>query len=344
MALRTPWQDRYFLSEQKTSISTAAGFTSGNIGILSNVFALATNNHPHVDPGQQIEDTRKATGIAQRSVMSASSAGEYQQTRKEPSVSLEFDANAFNLAPVLWSLFQTGASEGASTVYPKTFVAYTDPACEVWLSILRQMSAAAADSHRLDGAICRTLTLEGRGQGAIKATAELIGYDVTTNVTCTASTDPILTWANKAPLLWRNAGASLGTYVANTPIGIDGFRLVISNNATGIYYDDHRPQKFVLGDLTVSGEIAVPWAATTVGANSEFDKFVAGTPSRLRILWGSYAGTADAELMIEVNMRYTGATVEGDVETVTTLPFEHAYDGTTAITIALGDSVQRTIP
>ena len=341
MPLRTPWQDRYFLSTQTTSISTAAGFTSSNIGILLNVFALDVTNHPHLDPGQQIEDYRVATGLSVRSVRSGVTADEFQQTRKEPSVTLEFQASAYNLAPFLWSLFQTGASEGAAAVYPKTCIAYTDPAAEMWMSIARQMSASTADSHRMDGAICRSLTLEAAGQGVVKATAEMIGYDVATNVNVSGYT---ATWPNKAPLLWRNAGASLGTYVASTVIGIDGFRLTMSNNAVGIYYDDHRPQKWVLGDFTIEGQIAVPWAAATVGGNVEFDKFVAGTPSRLRLLWGSYAGTADGELVIEVNMRYTGTTLEGDVETVATLPFVHAFDGTTNVTVVVSDSVQRTIP
>jgi hypothetical protein len=341
MAQRTKWQDRYYISTQTTSISTAATFVSGQIGVLSNVFALEVTNNPHLNADPQIEDTRIAHGLAVRTVLSATRAGEYNIGRREPKVTLEFNANAYNLAPFLWSLFQTGASEGAATVYPKTCIAYTDPSCEMWMSVLRQMSASTADSHRMDGAICRQLTLEGRGQGVIKATAEMIGYDVATNVNASTA---LTAWANKAPLLWRNAGMSIGTYVANTPIGIDGFRVVFNNNATPIYYDDHRPTKYILGDLTVTGEIAVPWAAATVGANAQLDNFIAGTPARLRLLWGSFAGTADGDLMVEVNMRYTGATTEGDVETVTTLPFEHADDGTTVCTIVASDSVQRTIP
>jgi hypothetical protein len=336
--------DRYYISTQTTSISTAAAFTTGNIGVLSNVFALDVTNNPHIDPGQQIEENRVATGRAERTVRSGTTADEFYQTRKEPSVTLEFPASAYNLAPFLWSLFQKGASEGAATVYPKTCVPYTDPAAEMWLSVLRVMEVGSANSHRMDGAICKRLTLEASGQGVVKATAELLGYDVATNVSTVSGTNPITDWPNKAPLLWRNAGASLGTYVASTPIGVDGFRITFDNNVVGIYYDDHRPQKWVLGDLTVEGEIAVPWAAATVGGNSELDKFVAGTPSRLRLLWGSFAGTADGELVIEVNMRYSGATIEGDVETVQTMPFVHAWDGTTNITVVASDSVQRSIP
>ena len=122
-----------------------------------------------------------------------------------------------------------------------------------------------------------------------------------------------------------------------------GFDLTISNNATSVYYDAVTPEKYVLGDLTVEGNIYVPWSAATVGANTQLDNFVNGTDTLLKIWWGTYAGATEGDVSLQVNMRYTGAEVGGEPETELALPFVHAYDGTNDISFTCADAYDMSI-
>ena len=339
--LRAPWQDKYGISFQTTLISTAKTFLAADVGLgAAGKLMLPLTNHPHFSPGQQTIDVRKAIGIPTRRI---GTGYEFQQAHREPSVTYEFHANAYTLAGILWTLFQNGASQSADP-FEKTFGVYTSPACEVWASLIRHMSAGTADSHVIHGAIARSITLRGEVGGPLTASVEFIGHTWIDAFDFDAQSS-VLSPDTHAPLLWRNAGSTLGIYVGTTPIEIRAFELTITNSAVQKFYTAQTPDKHVLGDLLATGRIYVPWSAATVGANAQLDNFVNGTDTILHVWWGTtYAayGTDvvdEADMSIWVNMHYTGEPiVGGDVETELDLPFEHAYDGTTDLKIKLADA------
>jgi len=327
------------MSYQTEGIDSTISFTSGFRGFgADGVYAIPLNNHPHFDPGQNIIDQRKAIGIP---VRRTGSGFEFQQAHREPRTTYEFDANAYLLAPFFWLLFQNGASEGSSAPYAKTFTPYTSPDCEVWASLLRKMSSSSADSHVIHGAIVRSIRLTAETGGPLRATVEFIGYswDDTFN-----ASSAILNFSQTAPLLWKDAGNVAGIYVESTNLNIRGFDITFNNNATAVYYSSQYPEKFVLGDLTVEGEITVPWDAQTVGGNYLLNKFVNGEDVVLHIWWGSYAGNTVGDFSIKVNMRFTGAEVGGETETEVRLPFIHAFDGVNNIEVKCVDNYQMSIP
>jgi len=338
MALRASWEERFLIAAQTTGISTASDFTAGDIGISNaSIYAVPLNNRPHFNPGQNIIDRRKAIGISTR----RTGAGfEYDQGTREPTVTYELDANPYNLALLFWGLFQGGASEADGTPFKKTYIPYTAADCEVWFSLLRKMSASTGNSHAIHGAIPRSIRLSADAGGPLVASVDFIGH---TWLDTFNATSVVETYAEKAPLLWQNAGSVAGLYVATTEVHMRGFDLTISNNATPVYYDAVTPEKYVLGDLTVEGNIYVPWSAATVGANTQLDNFVNGTDTLLKIWWGTYAGATEGDVSLQVNMRYTGAEVGGEPETELALPFVHAYDGTNDISFTCADAYDMSI-
>lgn len=345
MPLRASFEDTYGICFQKTLISTAPDFEATDLGLgAAGKLMLPLTNRPHFSPGQQIIDVRKATGIATRRI---GTGYEFQQAHKEPSTTYEFHANAYTLAGILWTLFQSGSSQEADP-FEKTYIPYTSAACEVWCSLIRKMSAGTADSHVIHGAIARSVTLRGEVGGPLTASVEFIGHTWIDTFDFDAASS-VLSPSATAPLLWRNAGGTLGFYVGTTPIEMRAFEITISNNATPCYYTAETPDKYVLGDLTATGRIYVPWSAATVGANAQLNNFVDGTDVPLHIWWGTHVAygqvvTTEADLSIWVNMHYTGEPiVGGDVETEMDLPFEHAYDGTTDLRVGLADGYDLTI-
>jgi len=340
MPLRVPWQDQYGISFQTTSISTAKTFLAADTGLgADGKLQLLLTNHPHFSPGQQTIDVRKATGIPTRRI---GTGYEYQQAHREPTTTYEFHANAYNLAGILWTLFQSGASQ-SDDPYEKTFTTYTSPACEVWCSLLRKMSAGTADSHVIHGAIARSVTLRGEVGGPLTASVEFAGGSWADDFDFDAVSS-VLSPDVHAPLLWRNAGSSVGIYVGTTSVEMRAFELTITNSAVTRFGTAATADKHILGDLLATGRIYVPWSVSTVGANAQLDNFVNGTDEMLHVFWGdSIAYGADvadeADVSIWVNMHYTGEPiVGGDVETELELPFEHAYDGTTDLKIKLADA------
>ena len=342
MPLRVNWEELYGLQLQTTSISTAEDFkVLDSIGIgADSIFGLPiTNPGVNFDPGQQIIDQKKATGVSYRRT---GTGYEFQQAHRIPVTTYEWDANVYNLAGPLWLLFQGGASEGDLSPFTKTYVPYVTPACEVWSSLLRKMSASSADSHAMHGVIVRSITLSAEVGGPLKASAEFIGYDWTREFNF-ASAPSVLNFDAHAPVLWKDAGNVAGLYVATTETHLRGFEITITNNAVPIYYDDVKPTKFALGDFDVTGKITVPWDATTVGGNSQLANFVSGENVLLHIWWGTFASSTEADISIKTNMHYTGAEVGGDEETGTTLPFVHAYDGANNFEMKVSDDYEMEI-
>jgi len=311
---RSIWHDVYGIGKDTTSISNGAAASKG----------IALTNHPTFDPGQNHINQRKAVGTSYRR---AGTGYEFQVATQSPTTTWEFDVCADNISFILWSLFQNGASEAAGSPYVKYFIPYeprqTDASdsvytdCEVWLSLVRKLAASGdAGSHRIIGAIARSITFSATEGENLKASVEFIGYSHSTVRNIASDT---LTMDAVAPLLWQNATVELGGNTTNIP----GFSLTISNNAVVKFNNAGNPQKFILGEFTAEGTISIPWATTTEGGNTAMDDFVAGNTDRLAVYWGvgGEIATTDLDFSILAHIRRTAASMVGDDEILTEIPF-----------------------
>jgi hypothetical protein len=356
MASRNVWQDLYGIRLYKTSDLSAAGvgadtasvwnsatadadcFIAGNIGVDTSLYGIQLLNHPTFDPGSMVINQRKAIGTSYRS---AAVGMEYQMGSRVPTVSFECDATPKILALFFYLLFQGGSTEASGTPFVKTFIPYAEGAEDVVAAaaLIRQMSGGTANSHLIGGAIIKSLTLSAEEGQPLKVTAEFTGYNAVTDYDFDAAAN-ILDFDNSAPLLFQNASVKLATTAVNIP----GFNVTITNNAAAKFYNTCQVTKYVLMDFTGEGSFKVPFAAATVGANAQVDNFAAGTDCLLQIFWGNETPSADGDVKFEFNARYTGATVTGEDEVLTELPFECAHDGTNnAIRCYVADLVDRGI-
>lgn len=338
MSLISPFQERYLFGVQTSGISNAVTFDASVVAEETGKPLLRATTKPSLDPGFQILDTVKATGLSVRDIQTGS---EFQSGVQRPTLTIEFDATPNNLALFFWLLFQKGATENALLPYVKTYVPYTTPDAEVWASVVYLLSTSTAGENIvMHGAICRSLTLaSSETDQLVKATAELIGYswaatyDASTAVTAAPAIEP---------LLFKNMTFQIGSNAVNIP----SFTLTINNNAEPRYFHAANPVKYVLGKLEVTGEIEVPRdsGAAAEDNNAQFSDFVALTPNKLTFYWGATPAASNGDVSLILNALYTGAEKVGDVEIGTRLPFQHVYDGTTNVSFTLADNLSRGIP
>jgi len=322
-AQRVIWEDLFGVGIGTTNISTAANTS----------FGVPLNNHPSFNPGTQTVNTRKAVGTAYR--QTSSGCLEYQQGSAVPTTSWEFDVSSKNLSPFLWSLFQSGAFQGAASTYIKYFVPYDKPDTDVWLTLVRKLApAGTAASHRIVGAIVNSITLSAEEGQNLKATVEFQGYSFESNRD--VGTADAFTFQTASCLQWQNAVVTLD----GTTINIPGFSLTISNNAITKFYDNATAVRHDAGEFTATGSFSVPWSQTIEGGNAQIDAFAAGTSSRLVIYWGdSELANANGEFTIIANIRPTGVNVTGDDEIITEVSFECASDKFTSSVIDASSSI-----
>ena len=345
MSLRVGWMDRYGAILQASSISATRGFGAGSgIGISSDKYAIPLVEHADINAGINIIDQRKAIGIAQRSV--ATGHCEFLQGTKAPTTTWEFDANAYNLAPFLWLLFQKGATEGTTALFTKIFdppTATEGAECEVWANLLRIMEeGSTAHSTRGTGFIVRSITLSSEGFSPLRASVEMIGSDVSYVYNATGAT---MTFDSNCGLVFGGA-SGVTTTLGGTAVNLEGFSITITNNAIARNYGQQTVQKFITGDYTVEGNFKVFWGDSNFGQETELTKWISGTDQQLNIYWGSAGGATTAgDLSIKSNIRYSSAAVETDEEIGNAMSFVGVYDGTNdAIEITLADGYDRSIP
>lgn len=321
----TAWMDLYAFDGPQDDISTAKTLANG---VDTDDSGILLTNHPSIAEGLTIIDQRKTTGLSQRYT---TTGYEFQEGTKVPVFNPEFDGNCWNLALILWSFFQNGASEsGLADPYTISYVPYTDgDVDECWLTWVRKLSTGS-NSHRLTGAICNSITFTMETGGALKVSANFMGK------TLEKDHDPAddnFTFAAKAPLLFQDSTVKLDTVATAIP----SISITLTNNLVPKLNNVQTVSKFVLNDLDVTGSITIPGLNNTQAA-----KFASGTDTLLDIQWGDLDTAGD--LKISVNMRYTGEGLEGDDELNLACPFVGAYDGTNnAVAITLLESIERSI-
>ncbi len=316
MAYLMPNEILYGICQQVTTIDTAAAFTATAKGMDYGDHCIPlTNIGVNFAPGQQFVDVRKAHGGPYRK---AGTGYEYPKGIQTPTTTLEFDADAWSMSLFFWLLCHAGSSEAAH-VY--TFTDWDGVGCatEVWASVVEQMSGALTDSRAIHGCIVRDLTLSAEVGSALKCSANMVGYQIDDDYDCSTGSK-VWTFAERAPLMWQDATVELNT----NPVNIDGFTLALSNNAVTKHYDAQYPVKHILGDLTGTGEIVIPWGTATEGGKTQLTDFLAGTIGRLEIYWGhDLAGiVADGELALDLRIRRTDAERVVPDEVGTRIPFE----------------------
>lgn len=335
MTLIAPWQERYLIGLQSTSISTAVTFDGSAVGIDTGKTLWKVTNNPFINPGQQIIDQRKATG---QSTRLTGTGGEFQLGVQRPVVTVEFDVNANILALLLRSLFQNGLTEAVGSPYVKTCIPYTTPNAVSWLSMAYVLSTSTATENAIaHGGICRSLTISGDEQSqSIKGSAELMfaSYAATYDASSATITDPTI-----ASLLYKNMTATLGAQALNCP----SFSLTISNNAELRYYHATSGVKFILGDLTVEGEIVVPRDSGNAANddNAMIDDLIALTDNVLAIYWGNSPASANGNVSLIVNALNTDLDKVQETEIGTRVPFMSVDDTSNDISFTLADSIDR---
>lgn len=323
MATRTIWEDLFSVASGVTNISTAANGT----------FGIPLTNHPSFNPGTQTINTRKAVGTSYR--QTGTGCLEFTQGSAIPTTAWEFDVSSKNLSHFLWSLFQTGSFQGAGATYIKYYVPYETPDVEVWLTLVRKLAAnGTAASHRIVGAIVKSISLSCEEGQNLKATVEFQGYSFEST---RDSANDVFTFQTASCLQMQNAVVTLD----GTTINVPSFDLTITNNALTKFYDNATAVRHDVGEFTVTGNIRIPWAQATEGANVQIDDFANGSPSRLVIYWGdSELANADGEFTIITHIRRTGVTVTGEDEIISEVAFECASEeSSSSVTTASASTI-----
>lgn len=362
MAVYPTWKIRYGIGIEETwGTGVAAGTnipTNGPKGIW-------LTNQPDINPGQEFIDTRKATGTSYRKT------GEYLKSLKKPTATFEWEANAYNIAPFIYSLLFKKATdeviEAAVTPYVKTFYAfgvnpdYTALAAAgspTWdatggtgnlpiaLSLTKDIfQAATAESHRLEGGVPSSIKFSGSEGQPLMISAEMLGKDYDFAVDSTAGSASYVVandgaGADRVPLMWQDAVVKLGGALAT--INCSTWELTLANGCNFKFGDAQTANRAIFSGFTGTGSFTFAWD----GANTELDLMVAGTDQRMQVYWGAAVTAATTgDLGFDYNLRYTSVEMsDGDGEIIVNCNFEIVDDGATPsangpITITLADTL-----
>ena len=157
MTLIPTWKERYLFGLQTSAISGTVTFDGTATAEEAGKAVFRVKNNPHIDPGFQLIDSRKAVGISVRDIQTGA---EFQSGLQRPTVTVEFDVTPNLLKLFLWLLFQKGTTEDALTPFVTTCIPYTTADAEVWASLVYLLSTStAAENTVMHGAVCRNLTI-----------------------------------------------------------------------------------------------------------------------------------------------------------------------------------------
>ncbi len=324
MAQRGQYEDRFAMEIQNTTISTTVAFADGvDTTSGEEKSGILLNNHPNFPPGQNVIETRKASGSASRK---DGTGLEFNQGTREPSFTIEFDVSAKVLYIPLHLLCQRGAVEedaGGSGPNTKWFFPYsyevTPSAAEYWGGFVRRLSVSASDSHRVVGAVASSMTLSSEFNSALVCSTEFMARDVENDYRVTASDN--FEFTEDATLLWQGATTLIGDGSGvMEAVDLDGFSLTINTNPTRKFYSNQLTQKFLMMDVTAEGTIKVPFTAGTTNFedNVLLRNFISGTPVRFSIYWGGQYPNANNDLSINFIARITDAPVGQDEDEIVT--------------------------
>ncbi len=333
---RAPWQQLALIALQTSGITSAADFSSSCIGVETGKPGLPVLNRDYsLNPGQQFIEERQAFGISNLKKEERKLGGML------PTTTLEFPANAYNLALVLWLFFQTGVSEADTSPYVKTAIPYTSPVCEVWASIADPITGAitSGNNEAIHGAIISSWTLSGEENGQLKISAEFVGRQFVKDF---SDADGVLTVSTQAGLLYRNTNISLDGNTVYCP----SFSITFSHNVESPAYNGQYPRKHVLHDLEITGEIVIPRDSGSAAEDNEaqITDLLAGDDKRLKIdVGGHNPASAEGDIALDMDILYKEKEKVSEAEIGTRLPFEQVA-GSNDLSITCADGIDRGIP
>lgn len=344
MALHAPWEKRFISGYQTTSIDTAVTFDASVKSIVTGKPLLKVTNDPTITPGFETVEQNKATGLPVP--LLSAGGGEIQIGVGRPTVPIEMDANANNLAMLLWLLFQKGASEGGVTPFVKTYAKYANAEAEVWASVAEVLSTSVAAENRiLNGGIVSSLTVASdSGSQSVKVTADIMGggttgFAATYDASAAVLTDPAI-----AVLLFKNMTCEIDDLAVN----LDSFTFTITNNLATKPYNTQFTKKHILNRLDITGEIVLPKDSgqASLDDNAMLTKFINLTDFKLELFWGNSPATTDGDVAFQFNCVATdNEEIDSDGEIANRIPFRNVRDDSgNDVSISLADAIDRAIP
>lgn len=335
---RVSWQDQYAVSFQSANLFNASQIVNPTVGTLygieEGVYGWDVLGHPDLSNNQTFIDNRKAYGRPVR--ITGSGAREFQQGSIRAGGNFEWQVSASSIIPWLWAFFQDGSSiaavtgTAANTQY--RFREYTSSDIEVVSNIIRNMGSGSV-SHRIAGCVPRSIQFQVGEDDVLKATMENVAYHHAANIDWSTLNSGVSSYSNKNVLLWQDACVQMGTALTGLDtVVLPGIDFTITNNIIAKFYDNQFAQRYVLGDLGITGNITLPWEAhpetaspsTEQSKNVQLTDFQAGTDKLIVISWGG--ATEDNSLRFELNVRFGTPALESNDndEIVWSLPFTGA--------------------
>lgn len=344
------WQPTYYMAANK-SITTETDFSStgstyGTYGTGKPIVYLT--NNPPFEPNREIISTRKSTGNAFLT-KAGSTAIERSVGIEAPSTTFEMDFDVAAAFIPFLTLFQD-ADAAAVANTNKEFNPYTSSSVTYFANLLRILESGS--SQRIKGAIAKSITISGNEGEALTMSVEWLGADMDGD-----ASNSVVVWSTGHSLSFarfRDMGCSYVTSGSSTgstgsTVDIIGFDLTITNNAIARHYNNATVQKYILGDLEVTGTLRFPWGAATVGSTTFFDHLNNGENFILRFyrngqtLSESATGDTAGDFLIRVNAEADDVKTNSDDELNNEVSFTGIYDGRNdIIKVIFWDNIDRS--
>lgn len=316
----------------RTTTTTPTAAHGGN-GILagaiaataSNVFGVPVTNRPVFNSGQEVRQFNKAIGTP---VPTGGVGYNFGRGTLNPSTSYEFDADYRTLVPFLWSFFQKGAVQTAAGTsaadYLYSFICPTDASPEMFAQLAMHRTADPTKSYLISDAVATSMRLSAAENDPLKASFDFMGrmLDYSFDTTATAlgyngTSYAGVKFPEKNPFYWQNSRVYLGNQAADDisvtsylVTAAQSFDLSVSASVKPLRYNNKFPIGYLYTGFNISGSLAIPWSAATVGStylqsrlqrnDDPNETLVAPIP--INITW---VGNADGDF----DTHYAGASV-----------------------------------
>lgn len=350
MADLARWQPSYYMvavSGSTTSVPTAApNFATGKGTYGASKSIVYVSNEPTFDINQEIISSRKATGRAY--LIKGNSAIERFVGVEAPTTTFEADFDAAAAFIPFYTLFQDGTGTITGSTYNKVFNVYSSSSVQRFAHLLRELEGE--EDQCIKSAIAQSITVSGEEKGEVKLSVDWLGSDFVT------SGYTVPTWGTghcQTMTMFRDVKCKFNsTGATDGLIDIVGFDVTIKNNAVPKYYNNATVQKYVLGDLEVTGTLRFPWGETNVTPAVLFDDLTGGTDFKLTIYKGAdlseTSATAAGDWTIILNVEVDDVKTNPDDELTNEVTFTGIYaegiEGSMVdpVTVYLYDGVDRS--
>jgi hypothetical protein len=324
-------------------------------------FALALNNRPSWEPGQEYVESDKAIGEV---APTAGTGYNFLRGIVGPTGSIEVQASTRTITPFLWGLVHKGASEDKTTAddIKHTFElpSNAEPDVEAYISALRRLSITTADSQVLSDSVVTRVGFTSAEGEALVMSVDLMGRYLDNDFEADAVAGeagsggdqdhnaPNLNFIEENPLLHQNMDCIIQNAAAeHRVVECEGFDFTVTAEVVSKRYNNKFPIRYVIAGYTIEGSIRIPWGATDAGGNlflekltdtanpnnvdvslTEIDLLWKGTRLVLGTQYNDTTINTQARLLglgdlrIAIGALVTGVTVEGEDESMLNVAFQ----------------------